>query len=250
MSNNILFRFSGSPHDVHEFQWQPTHSNEFITDTMRNARGCQNHSRFFNDMDFYMRLKNRENTVKVELSGVRCRCSRYLFGICSRYTVKLLDGSLHYEWAPSHFFEQGYYSYHGGERQELTLELREGEYISGINIRQGEILDGLALVTNQRTVQFGGSGGSFASMSPPEPTQRIIAFAGTARGVMGRIGFFAEKISWEILGPLIMLRWLHEQNRATRSIPDTDCTQSQFAVWNLLNSSDDIFRRILCFLKP
>ena len=94
------------------------------------------------------------------------------------------------------------------------LELEDGEFICGLYLKQGEIVDGITFVTNRRRVHIGGRGGGSADMTYPTESRRIIAFAGQFYGVLSRIVYYSVKIGWETVREYVMLRWLLENNRA------------------------------------
>ena len=79
------------------------------------------------------------------------------------------------------------------------------------------------LYTNKRTVSFGGNGGSGEDMSiPPDLSRRIVAFVGTSKGILEKLGVISVSRNWEEVGPLVLLRTLVEKNRASLVLQDGD----------------------------
>lgn len=213
--------------------------------------------RRFSDLQHYLELCAQPDCVKVRISRVRCRHNQYFMGLQVFYRSTFANGTTQESQAPEHFFSDGYYLYTGDLFVERTLELKDDEFITGLYVNQGEIVDGVTFVTNHReepTVLFGGEGGSRVTMMLPGsalPTYRIIAFTGTERGVMHRIGYFAENISWETIRPLVMLRWLVERERAAPLLPDSEwqlVVQALVGVRTSESLPNDVFRHVLEFL--
>jgi hypothetical protein len=208
----------------------------------------------FSDLRYYQRLCAESGCVKVRMSRVRCLYSRYFMGIEVVYRSTFANGTTQERKASERSFESGYYSYKGGTREDSALELEEDEFITGLRLNQGEIVDGVTFVTNRREVHFGGHGGRRYDMMLSRSLNafRIVAFTGTESGVMHRIGYFAESISWETIRPLVMLRWLVERKRAAPT--DAECTNDKLVVRALVGAEtsdslpDEIFRHVLRFL--
>jgi hypothetical protein len=214
----------------------------------------------FSDLQHYLELCAQPDCVKVRISRVRCRHNQYFMGLQVSYQSTFANGTTQQSQAPEHFFSHGYYAYTGNQIVDRSLELQDDEFITGLYVNQGEIVDGVTFVTNLREehVLFGGEGGSRVTMMLPGsalPTYRIIAFTGTERGVMHRIGFFAENISWETIRPLVMLRWLVERERAAPLLlSDSECTNDHLVVRALVGAGaseslpNEIFKSVLEFL--
>ena len=101
------------------------------------------------------------------------------------------------------------------ERQLLiakeTKNVEDGEFIAGLRINQGDMLDGVTFVTNRREVHCGGRGGTFhryTMLVCSRPSMRIVALAGTVNGVVARVGYYAKSLGWDIVGSFILLRQL------------------------------------------
>jgi hypothetical protein len=172
---------------------------------------------FFNDFDFYKSLLDVHNCISVDISKIKVWHTNYCKGFQVIYRSTFRNGSIQTNVGPRNFYNTGYYSYHAGTQNtcgELILE--EREYIMGLKVIQGEVLDGVTFVTNLREVHFGGHGGNSHDIIL-NPGMKIIALTGTVFGVVNRVGFYAKPRVWMIIGHYVMLRWLIGQNRAQRS---------------------------------
>jgi hypothetical protein len=104
--------------------------------------------------------------------------------------------------------------------------LEPGEFFRDVVARQGGILDALVFVTNRRKEYIGGFGGiddragARRTVEPPPADasccKRIVAFAGTYKGVMHRIGYYA---ALDIKPALLRLRCLCRQHRCAAATP-------------------------------
>jgi len=130
--------------------------------------------------------------------------------------------------------------------------LQEGEYLAEIRTRQGEITDQITFITNQRTLSFGGNGGSGEDMSaPPDLSRKIVAFVGTSKGVLEKLGAISVSINWEEVGHFILLRTLVEKNRALVLQDGSGIAlgEEDAVVQRLMTNTDgDLFKRIVSFL--
>ncbi len=207
------------------------------------ARATQGQASF-NDFKFYDRLCNMKGCTSVRISTIRVRHNNYCHGIQVGYKSKFHDGSTSVAWAEPHFYERGYYYYTGTSREE-TWVLGEEEYICGLRIQQGDIVDGITFVTNERQLHSGGYGGNPHNMMlPVKYDHRIIAFAGTEYGVLQRIGYYAKPFGWSIIRPFVMLRWLKIHKRAFIEEGEEDNVLNKF----MDLAEDGIFRNILEYL--
>ena len=200
----------------------------------------------FNDFKFYQRLCHTTGCNNVTISSIRVRHNRFCHGLQVEYRSKFSDGSTRLAWAEPHFYQRGYYAYAGERRsQEETWVLGEEEHIRGLRIRQGEIMDGITFVTNQRELHTGGYGGSPRNMMlSVQSNHRIVAFTGTEYGVLQRIGYYAKPFGWSIVRPYIMLRWLKINGRAL--VIDGE---EESIINNFMNLAEDgIFRTVLEYL--
>ena len=212
---HVEFRYSDK---THEHGKQITHINLEEQSSLHHSRP----NLAFDDIDLYKRLLSKEGVVKVELAGVKVRHNgHFCQGLASTYRIIYADGRTEMYNDKGNFQAHGYYTYHRSSRR-LTdeLELEDGEYICGLYLQQGDIVDGITFVTNRRQVHIGGRGGSFKDMtySTENQSRRIIAFAGQFHGVLSRIGYYSVKIGWETVREYVMLRWLLENNRAEEKI--------------------------------
>lgn len=240
---NLCFRFSG---------YDPT--EELHDDEVVVQQSNLQHQRYvkpFSDLGFYQSLWNETGgvVVSVEISEVFVRYNSYCHGIQSGYTVTFADGRKKKRLGPSNFRSSGYYSNHRNIRTTIScLYLDEKEFITGLNIRQGEVVDKIAVVTNNRVVEYGGNGGSPMPMMPRDPSSKIVAFAGILDGVCSRIGFYAQPLAWETVGPCILLRELMKQDRATAN--NDHQTKLGLLVHQCLSLDEGLFRYTIDFLIP
>jgi len=204
----------------------------------------------FNDLGFYMNLTHR--FTKVEISSIDVFHSDYYCGIQAHYRCSHSDGSTAIIAAPRYIYNSGYYSFEGGRCKTSTIKFERGEYLAEIRTRQGEITDQVTFITNQRTLSFGGNGGSGEDMStPPDLSRRIVAFVGTSKGVLEKLGAISVSINWEEIGHLVLLRALVEKNRASVVLLDDDTSlgEEDAVVQRLITNTDgDLFKRIVSFL--
>ena len=154
----------------------------------------------------------------------------------------------------------GSYAYVDGNQQRSSMILREGEHLAEIRTstrqyrpwRQGEIIDQITFITNQRTLSFVGNGGSSEDISaPPDLSRRIVAFVGTSNEVLEKLGAISVSCNWEEVGHLVLLRTLVEKNRASVVLQgdDTALGEEDAVVQRLITNTDgDLFKRIVSFL--
>jgi len=205
----------------------------------------------FNDLGFYMSLCAKEQCTKVEISHIHVFYSDdYCNGIQVHYRITLSDGSKFEYLTPPHVYNNGYYASDYVNPVKSTITLQEGEYLAEIRTRQGEITDQITFITNQRTLSFGGNGGSGEDMSaPPDLSRRIVAFVGTSRGILEKLGAISVSRNWEEVGPLVLLRTLVEKNRASVVLQDNIALGDDVVVQRLItNTDEDLFKRIVSFL--
>ena len=128
-------------------------------------------------------FSHEELCKKAEISSIDVyHSNEYCNGIYVEYKSTFSNGFTERTMPPSHRYNSGYYA---RSDQRSTITLQEGEYLAEIRTRQGEITDQITFITNQRTVSFGGNGGSGEDMSiPPDLSRRIVAFVGTFKGIL------------------------------------------------------------------
>lgn len=226
------------------------HRNHLLDDPAHRALVA-----VFNDLSHYLVLRSVPGCTKVEISRVRIRHSLYVMGIevVYRSTFARFPDYRKETESTENFFETGYYAYHGGRAQTSELALADGEYISEVRTREGEVTDQLTFITNRRTVSFGGTGGAEDTISsqPPDLTRRVVAFVGTTNGVLHRLGVVSIKRNWEVLGPIVLLRTLIERRRASPRQNVDSWSEEEASIRALLvNLDTDLFRRTLSFLAP
>lgn len=170
----------------------------------------------WNDFPFYFELLSQPECVRVDLIQVIVKRSSYILGIQSVYRCTWRDGTTTKREGEWHDFEAGPYASFGGTPTVQRFALEPGEFLGQVETRQGAILDALVFVTNRRTEYIGGFGGHDLAcrvkVLANTSDRRIVAFAGTYRGIMHRIGYYTKL---EIRSALAILRRLSEQKRAT-----------------------------------
>jgi hypothetical protein len=127
--------------------------------------------------------------------------------------------------------------------------MEEDEYLTGIIVKQGDILDGITFVTNKQRVHCGGWGGNdpVDMMTSIPPNMKVVAFCGTKWGVCSRIGFYSTNVGWQILGPHILMRQLVAQGRAT-ILPPYEEGDLASVMHRLTTINDGVFGSIMSFL--
>jgi len=174
----------------------------------------------FNDLPFYLELRNQPGCVQVEPAQVIVRRNNFILGIQSVYRCTWSDGTTTEREAPFHDFETGPYAGNDcGTPTVESLALASGEFLVDVQTRQGQILDALNFVSNRDTKYIGGYGG-YDDLPQREnhsdkSSREIVAFAGTYRGVMHRIGYYVDYTKQTKVA-IVMLRRLCEQGRATQ----------------------------------
>ena len=88
---------------------------------------------------------------------------------------------------------------------------------------------------------------------PPDFSRKIVAFVGTSKGVLEKLGAISVSINWEEVGPLVLLRTLVEKNRASLVVRDESDNalgdEDAVVVQRLITNTDgDLFKRIVSFL--
>jgi hypothetical protein len=208
---------------------------------------------YFNDFNFYNDLCQKDDCTKVDIASIRARHNDFCHGFQVQYRTRSRNGSTQLVWTKPHFFQHGYYSYagyHGGRPKrpkEQTWILDEGEYITGLRVHQGDIVDGITFVTNQREFHSGGYGGTSRDMmlsNVCKAQHRIVAFTGTEHGVLQRVGYYAKPFGWSIVRDFILLRWLQSNGRAIA----IDSGEKNIMHPFIGLAEDGIFRSILEYL--
>jgi len=149
-------------------------------------------------------------------------------------------------------YRRGYYASHPA-RTLSSISFESGEYLAEIRTRQGEVTDQITFMTNRRTLTYGGDGGSGEDMSiPPNLNRRIVAFVGTSKGVLEKLGAISVSRNWEEIGPLILLRALVDKNRAAALELQDDNNLSEeddVVLQQLITNVDwDLFKQVISFL--
>jgi len=240
-----------------------------------NLNGSRMNGSFeFNDIEFYRSLWKEDGCVKAEISSVCVRHNMYCHGVQAIYRLTFADGRTETREGPRNYFTSGYYFYAAFHRSRpiTRVDLEEDEFLTGIRVKQGEIVDGITLVTNRRRVHCGGQGGDWIDwIEDNPPSMRIVAFCGTEKGVCERIGFYAKVFAWETIGVYILMRKLVQQGRAeivSLSTRDGNVSKEarrtsfstqrpnifyhsedfQFAMQRLVTLDDGVFRNVMKFL--
>ena len=205
---HVEFRYSNKTHGMGN---KITHINLEEESSLDRARTILG----FDGIDLYQKLLSKKDVVKVELAGVLVKYNSFSCkGLASAYRITYADGRTKI-YKDKGNFQESWHRHNSSER----LMLKDGEFICGLYLNQGEIIDGITFVTNRRQVHIGSGKSNFIDMTCPiKKRQRIIAFAGQFRridGVLSRIGYYSVKTGgWETVREYIMLRWLLENNRA------------------------------------
>jgi len=205
----------------------------------------------FNDLGFYLDLCAKDGCTSVDLSSIHVHHSNeYCMGMKVFYQSTFADGSTSISFTQDHVYEMGYYAHSGGRRRVSSIIFADGEYLAEIRTRQGEITDQITFITNRRSVSFGGNGGDGEGEDTSQPvdlSRRIVAFVGTANGVLERLGAISISRNWEEVGHFVILRALIEQNRAT--LQNSSLSEGDAVVQTLIvDMGGDVFKRILSFL--
>ena len=177
----------------------------------------------FNDLPFYLELRNQPECIRVDMVRVVVRRNNFILGIKSVYRCTWRDGTTMEREAPFHDFETGPFAGNdAGTPTVMIFALRPDEFLVDVETRQGEILDALVFVTNRGMTYIGGFGGFDERPARETRSDRsnrhIVAFAGTYRGVMHRIGYYDVDHTKQTKVALMMLRRLCEQGRATPQV--------------------------------
>ncbi|CAB9531553.1 expressed unknown protein (Partial), partial [Seminavis robusta] len=248
-SRQMRFHFDWVDHWVEEES-----AEKSAKDIMHRSAGrMMSIQNFFNDLSLYRWLK-KSTKGKVELARVVVfHSDSFVFGLQAVYRVYYSSSSeIREVAAEKHVYASGFYA-QGRPPMVSTLELAAGEFIIDVTTRQGEVVDQITFITNQRTVRFGGWGG----MAQPYQSNhfargvmsRVVAFAGTKAGALERVGFFLEPLNWEAVRPIVLTRRLLEEKRA---LPDrVNCekwTPQETSVHDFLTrANDDIFFRVASY---
>lgn len=174
--------------------------------------------RTFNGIDFYQALCAEHQCIQVEIASFTVRHNDFCHGVQATYRLTFTNGPTQRRKGPRNFSSSGFYANHGPTRtRNTTFKLHDGEYIRGLRLNQGEIVDGITFVTNRRELHCGGRGGiQRDAMVYPHPSKyRVVAFAGIFNGVLAQVGYYAKSICWEIVRDYVMLRWLVDMDRAS-----------------------------------
>lgn len=230
-----------------------TSVQHLLGEVANNNHGTYNTRHGFNDLSFYLDLVSQLGCTRVDLHAIDVHTNeRYCLGIRAIYRCTFRSRESVVAEAPEHVYRRGYYSYTGGQHRVSRFVLQDGEYVADVRTRQGEITDQITLVTNRRSVSFGGDGGSGEDPAAPvDLSRKIVAFVGTSNGVLERLGAVSVTRNWEVVGPLVLVRALVERRRAEKK-PANAGHGEQVAVTQALvaETTDDAFRRVLSFLVP
>ena len=222
---------------------------------MSAGRTMSIHS-YFNDLSLYRWLSANKDCASVDLAKVVCyHNDLFVLGLQAIYRATYSSGESREIAADKHVCASGFHQTMGGVLQVATLELASNEFIRDVRTGQGEIVDQLTFVTNQREVSFGGTGG----MAEPSQgsrlfqvgvTSRVIAFAGTKAGGLERLGYFVEPVNWEAIKHVVLTRALVEGQRAHSDESSRRNWNRKETIVNALltQANDDIFRTVLSHL--
>ena len=256
-NNKMILRFDRASYAFfpesttdHSSRNRNNNVHSLLNEVIGGNHGYNPHRGGFNDLGFYLDLCAKDGCKKVDLSSIHVHHSNeFCMGIKVFYQSTFRDGSTSISFTPDHVYEMGYYAYSGGRRTVSSIIFAEGEYLAEIRTRQGEITDQITLITNRRSVSFGGNGGDGEedTSRPVDLSRRIVAFVGTANGVLERLGAISISRNWEEVGHFVILRALIEQNRAT--LQNSSLSEGDAVVQTLVvDMSEDVFKRVLSFL--
>lgn len=212
--------------------------------------------RTFNDLPEFLWAHDQEDYVEVKISSVNCDLRAFRVGYESFNT----DGGS-FRWVgPCHFLSPRLDNYGYDIEERLDLDLDRDEYLVGLRVHKccskgpvtkGGRIVGVSFVTTKRTVLLGkvACATHEVEMLVPHPSDRIVAFAGISGSDGDHIGFYAHSRRWLYLRPLVMLRWLVQNGRASFVPKNQDeCTKNQSVLQALLGSPDDVWRSVVSFL--
>jgi len=242
----LWFHFSGSLDQRGHFIDGDGDGNGDNEDKVRNKMD-------FDDLEFYRQLLDENGCRCVQIAALCVQHNRYCHGINAVYRLTFNDGRTERRNGPEHFYASGYYSCDYGRRtitRKTWIVMEEDEYLTGILVNQGDILDGITFVTNkQQRVHCGGSGGNAPvdMMTSIPPNMKVVAFCGTKFGVCSRIGFYSTYVRWQILCPYILVRQLFDRGRAT-ILPSDEEGDLALVMQRLSTINDGVFRNIMSFL--
>ena len=195
--SSFHFRYDQTSHSLrsHGYGDAVREGNEIMTQNIDPTRWPD--EGIFNDLDFYRALVSLPGCVRVELAGVTVIRNNFVLGIETKYRLTMEDGTIADEPGPQHLFENGHLATgrENGSKTTQSFALRPGESLVSVLTMQGGILDALELVTSaNRRHYFGGFGG-YLNLAEHADTCNwpIVAFAGTYKGVMHRIGYYKLK---------------------------------------------------------
>jgi len=242
-------------------------TNNIYTMHVLSKIGYDTSSGFY-DLDFYMNLYNEPECIKVDLCAIKICLSNmsYDCNICSSiqatYKSTFSSNKTKTSVAPSH--RLGHLGIYDRYASYVDFILQDGEYLVEIRtyysefniIERNRYVQHISLITNRRWANFGGYS-CYWRIRPITPgiinepynlltdwnKSRIIAFVGTSTGGDNRrdLGTISIGLNWGKVGHLICLRALLEQKRATQK-------GEQRVERFIMNTSEDIFRRIVSFI--
>ena len=169
---------------------------------------------YFNNWNTYIKLLIEQGCQRVEIDSLRIKHHERAIHCIEVVYRSTVNGHLKFTTSPSPIYWGWYYSYTYGEPQMSCLKLGQGEFIHGLILQQGDVLNGVTFVTNKRKEHFGGYGGNRREHMILDSSMKIVSFAGTVHGVIERIGFHAISRRWEVIGHVQMLRYLVSTDRA------------------------------------
>lgn len=250
---DIELRFLG-----HEFLLPPINQNYDIEHhamaIMCNASGDDNV--FCGMISFYISLQQQYPFSTIEISKICCWHKMYIHAFKLGYSIREPNGNIFTVDSDLEVLKNA----EGAMRffQE-TQELDRGEYI--VDARQEGMLERLVFTTNRRVISFGINSGVDTISNSRVVTnedhrklkrgRKIVALGGSCyKGRKLKLAFFTESVNWSIIGHLILLRRLLEDERA--NVKSTDETSSikihPLTKYLIDESSQEIFRIILSCL--
>jgi len=159
------------------------------------AQFLGNNDEQFDNLNLYQSLYEVKGCVKVEIANIIVKNNEYIQGMTVNYRSTFVNGETVDTCGESNA-SRTHRLYTGDSTTETAFNLNDGEYIQGLRLQQGDVLDSITFLTNHRELKVGGEGGSGVDLRCPHPTRyRIVAFNGFfGNGALARVGFHSRLI--------------------------------------------------------
>lgn len=236
----------------HEFLLPPVDQHYDIQEhalaIMSNVTGDDSYV-FCDMISFYISLKRQNPFSTIEISEICCWYKMYIHAFRIGYTIRSSDGNVRRINSPLETLNKRGMTISPQETQELDLE----EYI--IDAHQEGMMERLVFTTNKRVIAFGinasAAGHTLEDYREPDGGRKVVALGGACiNGRKLKVAYMTESVNWSIIGNLILVRRLVEDQRA--NIMPTGEASSQdlqsLAVYIFQESNEEIFHAILSYL--